>query len=46
VLAVTDFPNGGGGFKGRSVTGALTTETPPVRRPSWANGDVAYYRYT
>jgi branched-chain amino acid transport system permease protein len=46
VLAVTDFPNGGGGFKGRSVTGALTTETPPVRRPSWATGDVAYYRYT
>ena len=46
VLSVTDFPNGGGGFKGRSVTGALTTETPPVRRPSWATGDVAYYRYT
>jgi branched-chain amino acid transport system permease protein len=46
VLAVTDFPNGGGGFKGRSVTGALTTETPPVRRPSWATADTAYYRYT
>jgi branched-chain amino acid transport system permease protein len=46
VLAVTDFPNGGGGFKGRSATGALTTSTPPVRRPSWATGDVAYYRYT
>jgi branched-chain amino acid transport system permease protein len=46
VLAVTDFPNGGSGFKGRSVTGALTTSTPPVRRPSWATGDVAYYRYT
>jgi branched-chain amino acid transport system permease protein len=46
VLSVTDFPNGGGGFKGRSVTGALTTSTPPVRRPSWAEGDVAYYRYT
>jgi branched-chain amino acid transport system permease protein len=46
ILSVTDFPNGGGGFKGRSVTGALTTETPPVRRPSWATGDVAYYRYT
>jgi branched-chain amino acid transport system permease protein len=46
VLAVTDFPNGGGGFKGRSVTGVLTTETPPVRRPSWATGDTAYYRYT
>jgi branched-chain amino acid transport system permease protein len=46
VLSVTDFPNGGGGFKGRSVTGALTTSTPPVRRPSWAQGDVSYYRYT
>src|SRR5947207_7901964 len=46
VLSVTDFPNGGGGFKGRSVTGALTTSTPPVRRPSLANADVAFYRYT
>jgi branched-chain amino acid transport system permease protein len=45
-LSVTDFPNGGGGFKGRSTTGALTTSTPPVRRPSWATGDVAFYRYT
>jgi branched-chain amino acid transport system permease protein len=46
VLSVTDFPNGGGGFTGRSTTGALATSTPPVRRPSWAVGDVAYYRYT
>jgi branched-chain amino acid transport system permease protein len=46
VLSVTDFPNGGGGFTGRSTTGALTTSTPGVRRPSWAVGDVAYYRYT
>ncbi len=46
VISVIDFPNGGGGFKGRSVTGALTTETPPVRRPSWADTDPAYYRYT
>jgi branched-chain amino acid transport system permease protein len=45
VLSVTDFPNGGGGFKGRSATGALTTETPPVRRPSIAEDDVAFYRY-
>jgi branched-chain amino acid transport system permease protein len=45
-LSVTDFPNGGGGFTGRSVTGALTTSTPPVRRPSLAVSDVAYYRYT
>lgn len=46
VLSVTDFPNGGGGFKGRVGAGALTTETPPVRRPSWAVGDTSYYRYT
>lgn len=46
VLSVTDFPNGGGGFTARAGTGALTTSTPPVRRPSWAGGDVAYYRYT
>src|SRR4029078_13270500 len=45
VLSVPDFPNGGGGFKGRSATGALTTETPPVRRPSIAEGDVDFYRY-
>ncbi len=46
VLSVTDFPNGGGGFKGTSSAGALTTSTPPVRRPSWAVADVAFYRYT
>jgi branched-chain amino acid transport system permease protein len=46
VLSVIDFPNGGGGFKGRSVTGALTTSTPPVRRPNWGTADVGYYRYT
>jgi branched-chain amino acid transport system permease protein len=46
VISAIDFPNGGGGFTGRSVTGALTTETPPVRRPSWADSDPAYYRYT
>jgi branched-chain amino acid transport system permease protein len=45
VLAVIDFPNGGGGFKGRSATGALTTSTPPVRRPSMAVGDTAFFRY-
>jgi branched-chain amino acid transport system permease protein len=45
VLSVTDFPNGGGGFTGRSATGALTTSTPPVRRPSMAVGDTAFYRY-
>ena len=33
VLSVTDFPNGGGGFTGRSTTGALTTSTPPRAAP-------------
>jgi branched-chain amino acid transport system permease protein len=46
VIAAIDFPNGGGGFTGRSATGSLTTETPPVRRPSWAESDASYYRYT
>ncbi len=46
VLSVIDFPNGGGGFTGQAGAGALTTSTPPVRRPSWAVGDTAYYRYT
>jgi branched-chain amino acid transport system permease protein len=45
ILGVTDFPNGAGGFLGRSATGSLTTETPPVRRPEWAQSDVGYYRY-
>lgn len=46
VLSVTDFPSGNKGFTGHATTGALTTSTPPVRRPSWAIADVAYYRYT
>ena len=46
VLSVHDFPNGGGGFWGSSAAGALTTSTPPVRRPSGATADVAFYRYT
>lgn len=45
VLSVIDFPNGAGGFKGRSATGALSTSTPPVRRPSMAHGDTAFYKY-
>ncbi len=45
VLSVIDFPNGGGGFTGRSATGELTTSTPPVRRPSIAEGDTDFYRY-
>ena len=46
VLGQTDFPSGGGGFLGRFPAGALTTETPPVRRPSWGNADTNFYRYT
>ena len=46
VLSVHDFPSGGKGFWGSAGTGALTTSTPPVRRPSAAVGDVAFYRYT
>ena len=45
VLSAIDFPNGGGGFTGRSATGALSTSTPPVRRPSMAVGDTAFFRY-
>jgi branched-chain amino acid transport system permease protein len=45
VLSVHDFPSGGGGFWGSAGTGALTTSTPPVRRPSGATTDVAFYRY-
>jgi branched-chain amino acid transport system permease protein len=45
VLSVVDFPNGGHGFTGRSATGALSTSTPPVRRPSMAIGDTAFFRY-
>ena len=45
VLSVIDFPNGGGGFTGRTSTPDLSG-LAPVRRPSIAGGDTAYYRYT
>jgi branched-chain amino acid transport system permease protein len=43
VLAATDFPNGGSGFLAHTeaTTGATT-----IRRPSIAEGDSAYLRYT
>ncbi|HWB22615.1 MAG TPA: branched-chain amino acid ABC transporter permease [Gaiellaceae bacterium] len=44
VLTAINFPNGGGGFTGRSVAIDLTN-VPPVRRPSIAIADVAYFRY-
>lgn len=37
------FPNGGSGFKG--VVGTLSA-IKPTRRPSFALGDTAYYRFT
>jgi branched-chain amino acid transport system permease protein len=45
ILAVIDFPNGGGGFTGRTNSPDLSG-LPPVRRPDIAVGDTAYYRYT
>jgi branched-chain amino acid transport system permease protein len=42
VLATVNFPNGGGGFTG--YNGQQNT-IPPIRRPSIAGTDVAYYRY-
>ncbi len=45
VLGQIDFPNGGHGFTGRSAAADLSTHTNPVRRPSIAHSDTAYYRY-
>jgi branched-chain amino acid transport system permease protein len=42
VLAVTDFPNGGGGFLGHTEA---TTGAHEIRRPSIATGDHAFFRY-
>jgi branched-chain amino acid transport system permease protein len=42
VLATTNFPNGGHGFLG--YNGALL-HIPPIRRPSLATTDPAYFRY-
>jgi branched-chain amino acid transport system permease protein len=44
VLAAIDFPNGGSGFKGR-LNELDLSNLSPVRRPSTAVGDEAYYRY-
>jgi branched-chain amino acid transport system permease protein len=45
VLTAIDFPNGGGGFTGRTAAVDLSG-LEPVSRPAGAGGDVAYYRYT
>ena len=42
VLATVNFPNGGGGFTG--YNGSLM-HIPPIRRPSIAGTDAAYFRY-
>ncbi len=42
VLASTNFPNGGHGFTGYN---ASTVHIPPIRRPSIATTDPAYFRY-
>jgi branched-chain amino acid transport system permease protein len=44
ALSVTEFPNGGHGFFGRTTNVDLSG-LAPVRRPSMAVNDVAYYRY-
>jgi branched-chain amino acid transport system permease protein len=43
VLATVNFPNGGGGFTGYNG-GSL--HIPPIRRPSIAGTDPAYFRYS
>src|SRR4029453_15506685 len=45
VLLAINFPNGGGGFTGRTSTPDLSG-LEPVGRPGIAEGDTAYYRYT
>jgi branched-chain amino acid transport system permease protein len=42
ALATVNFPNGGGGFTGYNGT---SVHIPPIRRPSIAGTDPAYYRY-
>jgi branched-chain amino acid transport system permease protein len=43
VLATVNFPNGGHGFSG--YNGGLVN-IPPIRRPSIASSDPAYFRYS
>ena len=42
VLATVNFPNGGHGFLGYNGS---SVHIPPIRRPSIAAGDPAYFRY-
>ena len=43
VLQQTNFPNGGGGFLGYSITGSGTAA---LRRPSIADDTTGFFRYT
>ncbi len=43
VLATTNFPNGGHGFLGYSGS---NVHIPPIRRPSIATTDPAFFRYS
>ena len=43
VLATTNFPNGGHGFLGYNGS---QVHIPPIRRPSIAASDPAYFRYS
>jgi branched-chain amino acid transport system permease protein len=43
VLATTNFPNGGGGFLGYNGN---SLHTPQIRRPSIAESDPAFLRYS
>jgi branched-chain amino acid transport system permease protein len=43
VLATTNFPNGGHGFLGYNGT---SVHIPPIRRPSIATSDPAFFRYS
>jgi len=43
VLATTNFPNGGSGFLGYNGS---SVHIPPIRRPSAAGTDPAYFRYS
>jgi branched-chain amino acid transport system permease protein len=43
VLASTNFPNGGHGFLGYNGS---SVHIPPIRRPSLATTDPAYFRYS
>jgi branched-chain amino acid transport system permease protein len=42
ILATVNFPNGGGGFTGYNGN---SVHIPPIRRPSIAGTDPAYFRY-